>query len=140
MTDPFHLRIAVRGYELDTQGHLNQAVYLQYCEHLRWESLRAAGISHSKLISTRIGPAVLENTMRFHRELRGGDEVDVTCKWIWGEGKTFRVEQEIRRADGVLACDLSSVAGLIDLDKRKMISNPAEHFAKLADHPEIMGL
>jgi acyl-CoA thioester hydrolase len=140
MTEPFHLRIAVRGYELDTQGHLNQAVYLQYCEHLRWESLRAAGISQAKLISTRIGPAVLENTMRFHRELRGGDEVDVTCKWIWGEGKTFRVEQEIRRADGVLTCDLSSVAGLIDLDKRKMISNPAEHFAKLAEHPEIMGL
>jgi acyl-CoA thioester hydrolase len=140
MTDPFHLRITVRGYELDTQGHLNQAVYLQYCEHLRWESLRAAGISQAKLISTRIGPAVLENTMRFHRELRGGDEVDVTCKWIWGEGKTFRVEQEIRRADGILACDLTSVAGLIDLDKRKMISNPAEHFAKLADHPEIMGL
>ncbi len=140
MTEPFVLRIAVRGYELDTQGHLNQAVYLQYFEHLRWESLRAAGISQDKLIESGVGPAVLENTMRFRHELRGGDEVDVTCTWIWGEGKTFRVEQEIRRADGIPACEITSIAGLIDLEKRKLVSNPAECFAKLAEHPEIMGL
>ncbi|MFG2193644.1 acyl-CoA thioesterase [Streptomyces sp. NPDC048639] len=139
MAQPFQLRILVRGYELDTQGHLNQAVYLQYCEHARWESLRAAGISQDDLIATRIGPAVLENTMRFHRELRGGDEVDVTCQWIWGDGKTFRVHQEIRRTDGVLVAELTSVAGLIDLNKRKLISEPAEHFHKLAENPEIMG-
>lgn len=28
-TAPFQVRIAVRGYEVDAQGHLNQAVYLQ---------------------------------------------------------------------------------------------------------------
>ncbi|MEU8527556.1 MULTISPECIES: acyl-CoA thioesterase [Streptomyces] len=140
MTEPFTLRIVVRGYELDTQGHLNQAVYLQYCEHLRWESMRAAGISQAALIDTGVGPAALEQTMRFHRELRGGDEVDVTCSWVWGEGKTFRMEQEIRRADGVLACEVSCVAGLLDLEKRKLLPNPAEYFAKLAEHPEIMGL
>lgn len=140
MTEPFTLRIVVRGYELDTQGHLIQAVYLQYCEHLRWESMRAAGISQAALIDTGVGPAALEQTMRFHRELRGGDEVDVTCSWVWGEGKTFRMEQEIRRADGVLACEVSCVAGLLDLEKRKLLPNPAEYFAKLAEHPEIMGL
>ncbi|MFB7334329.1 acyl-CoA thioesterase [Streptomyces adustus] len=139
MAEPFQVRIVVRGYELDTQGHLNQAIYLQYCEHARWESLRAAGISQDKLLSTRIGPAVLENTMRFRNELRGGDEVDVTCKWVWGEGKIFHVEQQIIRTDGVVAAELSSVAGLIDLDRRKLIDNPAEHFYKLTEHPEFMG-
>ena len=44
MADPFRVRVTVRGYELDTQGHLNQAVYLQYAEHARWECLRASGI------------------------------------------------------------------------------------------------
>ncbi|MEU7735273.1 thioesterase, partial [Streptomyces griseus] len=29
----FSVDVTVRGYELDTQGHLNQAVYLQYAEH-----------------------------------------------------------------------------------------------------------
>lgn len=40
----FSVDVTVRGYELDTQGHLNQAVYLQYAEHARWELLRAAGL------------------------------------------------------------------------------------------------
>jgi acyl-CoA thioester hydrolase len=33
----FFVDVTVRGYELDTQGHLNQAVYLQYAEHARRE-------------------------------------------------------------------------------------------------------
>ncbi|MFI9593032.1 acyl-CoA thioesterase [Nonomuraea sp. NPDC052265] len=40
----FSVRIAVRGYELDTQGHLNNVVYHQYGDHARWECLRAAGV------------------------------------------------------------------------------------------------
>lgn len=44
MPQPFSVRIAVREYELDTRGHLNQAVYLQYGEHALWEVLLAAGI------------------------------------------------------------------------------------------------
>jgi acyl-CoA thioester hydrolase len=39
----FTVRIGVRGYELDTQGRLNAAVYHQYGEHARWECLRAQG-------------------------------------------------------------------------------------------------
>lgn len=35
----FEMRIPVRVYELDTQGHLNSAVFLQYAEHARWEHL-----------------------------------------------------------------------------------------------------
>lgn len=56
--DPFQVRIRVRGYELDTQGHLNQAVYLQYGEHARWECLRAAGISPDKLLANRVSVRV----------------------------------------------------------------------------------
>ena len=39
MDDVFSVRVKVRGYELDTQGHLNWAEYLHYAEHARWEFL-----------------------------------------------------------------------------------------------------
>ncbi|CAO0827389.1 Thioesterase OS=Streptomyces microflavus OX=1919 GN=Smic_02130 PE=4 SV=1 [Streptomyces microflavus] len=52
----FSVDVTVRGYELDTQGHLNQAVYLQYAEHARWELLRAAGLPQEKLLADGIGP------------------------------------------------------------------------------------
>jgi len=140
MALPFRVRVTVRGYELDTQGHLNQAVYLQYAEHARWEVLRAAGLPQQRLIDNGVGPVALEVTLRFRAELRGGDEVDVTCAFEWGEGRTFRIEQEIIRADGVLSAQISGVGGLLDLAERKLVHDPAGRFAALSTHPEVMGL
>src|SRR5437899_4737409 len=94
---PFRVSVVVRGYELDTQGHLNQAVYLNYAEHARWELLRAAGVAQDKLLASGVGPVALETTARYLRELRGGDEVTVTCEFEWGTGKTFRMVQRIER-------------------------------------------
>ena len=136
----FHVRVVVRGYELDTQGHLNQAVYLQYAEHARWELLRAAGIPGEKLLASGVGPAQLECTIRFMRELRGGDEVDVSCAFEWGEGKTFQLRQEFRRSDGVLAAELRGVCGMLDLTARRLVPDPKEHLRTLASDPSLLGL
>ncbi|GAA2103922.1 acyl-CoA thioesterase [Actinomadura alba] len=136
----FTVRIAVRGYELDTQGHLNQAVYLQYAEHARWECLRAAGIPGDKLFATGVGPVQLECTVRFKRELRGGDETEVSCEFEWGEGKTFRVLQEIRKLDGTVAAEVIGIAGLLDLRERRLVADPGGRLRALADDPALLGL
>jgi acyl-CoA thioester hydrolase len=140
MSEPFTVRIGVRGYEVDSQGHLNQAIYLQYAEHVRWEMLRTLGISQDKLIASGVGPVALENTIRYHRELRGGDEVDVSCAFEWGGGKTFLIKQEFRRvADGELAAELTATAGILDLERRRLVSDPAERFRALASDVELLG-
>lgn len=136
----FKVRIAVRGYELDTQGHVNSAVYQQYGDHARWECLRAAGVSIDDLLATGVGPVTLESTICYHRELRGGDEADVTCDFVWGGGKTFQVRQEVRLADGTMVAEITSVGGLMDLAQRRLIPDPAERWRDLADVPEILGL
>ncbi|MGC4892677.1 acyl-CoA thioesterase [Micromonospora sp. DT31] len=140
MADPFRVRVAVRGYELDTQGHLNQAVYLQYAEHARWECLRAAGVAQERLLAGGVGPVALEVTVRYLRELRGGDEVDVTCEFHWGEGKTFRIVQEFTRADGTPVASVAGVGGLLDLTTRRLVAEPRERFRALAGDPAPMGL
>jgi acyl-CoA thioester hydrolase len=135
----FSVPVTVRGYELDTQGHLNQAVYIQYSEHARWEVLRAAGLSQDKLLATGIGPVVLELTAKYLRELRGGDEVTVSCEFLWGEGKTFRLKQEIRKADGTLAAEITCVAGFIDLAARHLVADPMKRLTELASDPSVLG-
>ncbi|MEU7743752.1 acyl-CoA thioesterase [Nonomuraea sp. NPDC049158] len=136
----FSVRIAVRGYELDTQGHVNSAVYHQYGDHARWECLRAAGISVDDMLGSGIGPVTLENTIRYLGELRGGDEVEVTCAFLWGEGKTFRIAQEFRHSDGRLAAEMTSVGGLLDLEARRLVDDPAAHWRALAGTPDVLGL
>lgn len=140
MAEPFQVRIIVRGYELDTQGHLNQAVYMQYAEHARWECLRAAGIRQHDLIASGVGPVQLECTVRYLQELRGGDEVTVSCGFVWGEGKTFRIEQDYVRDDGTRCAHLVGVGGLLDLQRRRLVADPASRFRELATEPSYLGL
>ncbi|MEV0382485.1 acyl-CoA thioesterase [Nonomuraea sp. NPDC050643] len=136
----FSIRVTVRGYELDTQGHVNGAVYHQYGDHARWECLRAAGVSIDDLKSTGAGPVTLENTIRYHRELRDGDEVEVTCAFEWGTGKTYRIRQEFRLADGGLAAELTGVGGLLDLQARRLLDDPQDRWRALAHTPAVLGL
>lgn len=136
----FQLRITVRSYELDPQRHVNGAVYQQYADHARYECLRAAGVSVDELLAAGVGPVNLETNIRYHHELRGGDDVDVSCEFQWGEGKTFRVAQTLRRADGELAATVHSVSGLLDLDTRRLLPDPARHWRSRAAHPELLGL
>ncbi len=140
MSEPFSVPVTVRGYETDTQGHLNQAVYLNYAEHARWVMLQAAGIRQADLVALGVGPVALETTLRFRRELLAGEEVEVTCAFEWGEGKTFRITQVIRKADGTVAAEVDSVGGLMDLRERKLIADPRQRFKELAQEPGLFGL
>jgi acyl-CoA thioester hydrolase len=138
--EPFAIQIAVRGYELDSYGHLNRAVYLQYAEHARWECLRAAGVEPADLLAAGLGPVTLEETIRYHRELRAGQQVAVSCAAVWGAGKTFALDQEFRLAEGVPVAELTGVCGLMDLEKRRLVDRPAERWRSLAKFPERLGL
>ncbi|AKN73759.1 thioesterase [Streptomyces sp. PBH53] len=140
MAEPFSVRVTVRGYETDTQGHLNQAVYLNYVEHARWMLLQAAGITQAALLGRGVGPVALETNIRHLRELLAGDEVDVTCAFEWGDGKTFRFRQEVRKTDGTVSAEVTSVVGLLDLERRKLMADPREIFEELATDVGLLGL
>ncbi|MBG0851469.1 acyl-CoA thioesterase [Streptomyces spinoverrucosus] len=140
MSDVFSVPVTVRGYEIDVQGHLNQAVYLNYAEHARWSLLQAAGIRQADLVGRGVSPVTLETTIRYRRELLAGDEVEVTCGFEWGQGKTFRILQRIRKADGSVAAEIEAVGGLMDLKERRLVADPREHFKQLAADPGLFGL
>ncbi|MFG3132379.1 acyl-CoA thioesterase [Streptomyces tendae] len=140
MSEPFSVPVTVRGYETDTQGHLNQSVYLNYAEHARWSLLRAAGIRQAELVASGVGPVALETTIRFRRELLAGDEVTVSCVFEWGEGKTFRIRQVVTKADGTVAAEIEAVGGLMDLGERRLVADPRQRFKELAAEPGLFGL
>ncbi|MGV9367973.1 acyl-CoA thioesterase [Amycolatopsis sp. NPDC003731] len=127
MTDrePFRTRIKVRHYELDTLGHLNHAVYHSYGEVSRLELLEAAGALKGL---PGLASVLLETHVVFRRELRAGDEVDVTCEVKFGSGKTFRMDSNILKPDGTLAAEITCTLGLMDLERRKLVEDPRGHY------------
>ncbi|MFE9922541.1 acyl-CoA thioesterase [Streptomyces sp. NPDC005774] len=140
MSEPFSVRVTVRGYETDVQGHLNQAVYLNYAEHARWGLLHEAGITQSVLAARGVGPVALETTIRYKRELLAGDEVDVSCVFAWSTGKTFRIEQVITKTDGTVSAEITAVGGVLDLKRRTLLPDPRDIFRELAKDPSLFGL
>jgi acyl-CoA thioester hydrolase len=136
----FRVRLVVRGYELDSRGVLAGAGYHQYGEHARAECLRAAGVSAPTLDTESIALVTLETTVRFRRDLRDGDEVTVSCAFAWRPGKTFRIDQEIRRRDGTMSAELTSLAGLLDVTERKLVADPAARLRAIARDPATLGL
>jgi acyl-CoA thioester hydrolase len=144
--DVFSVRLGLRMSDLDRNGHVTTAAYLQFADHARWKLLEAAGIDLDALAEAGLGPVTLETTVRFRRELRmgpahDGTDVDVTCRFGWPGGRTGTVEQELRRAeDGGLAAEVRSVGGLLDLRRRKLVGEPGAFYARHAARPELLGL
>ena len=141
MTAPFQVRLEVRSYELDTQGHVTTAAYLQYADHARWKLLDAAGVDLEEMRRAGLGPVTLETTVRFAQELRLGHEVDVSCVFQWPGGRTGRVTQQLHRVDDAsLVAELRSVGGLLDLTARRLVREPGAVWRRLARRPEMLGL
>jgi acyl-CoA thioester hydrolase len=138
--ESFRTTIAVRSDDLDVNGHVRGPAYLSYGDHARWECLSAAGIDPNRLREQGIGPVNLETTVRFHRELTGCENIEVSCAFHWGNGKTSRVVQRLRRPDGTLVADIESVSGLLDLTVRRLVADPARYWRELATRPELLGL
>ena len=72
----YETRIIVRGYELDSFGHVNNAVYLNYCEQARWEILRQKNLTDFFSTHTQI-LVVAEVTIRYVKEAKSFDELVV---------------------------------------------------------------
>ncbi len=120
----FRTPIVVRSYELDALGHVNHAVYHQYAEVARMSGFTAAGCAWDGLVDRRIAPVLLSTTVNFRRELRAGEHIEVSCEVKFGTGRTFDVDSMITKADGTVAAEVYCIVGLMDLEARKLVTDP----------------
>ena len=90
----FTLEIAVRDYELDSEGIVNNAVYLHYLEHTRHAFVKQEGIPFGSLTSEGLVPVVRRMTIDYHTPLRSGD-VMLSCLRVEREGARFIFYQDI---------------------------------------------
>ena len=90
----FTLEIAVRDYELDSEGIVNNAIYLHYLEHTRHAFVKQEGIPFGSLTRDGLIPVVRRMTIDYHTPLRSGD-VMLSRLWIEREGARFIFYQDI---------------------------------------------
>ncbi len=92
-------KIHVRGYELDSFGHVNHAVYISYLEHARWELLREEGVTLEKFQTWNRWPVIAALDVRYLRPAFLGDELVIKSHMTEGGRSRFTFEQAIYRGD-----------------------------------------
>jgi len=99
----FSLELPVRDYELDSEGIVNNAVYLHYLEHTRHAFVKQAGIPFADMTASGMVPVVRRIEADYLTPLRSGD-VMVSSLWIERQGARFIFHQHIRnQATGAMA-------------------------------------
>lgn len=68
--------LSVRGYELDSFGHVNNAVYLNYIEQARWQLLQDLKLL-DYFMENSLFLVVIEVNIKYIKELKFFDEVVV---------------------------------------------------------------
>jgi acyl-CoA thioester hydrolase len=137
----FAVRLCVRSYEIDFNGHVNHANYHRYAEHSRMEHLVAAGATVDAMAAHGVGIVLLETHVRFLSELLVREEIEVDSRLGFGEGRTFAMDHTITRvATGAAAAELACRMGMLDLGTRRLVADPAGRLREVATHPDLLGL
>ncbi len=95
MATRFTTTLSVRSYELDSFGHVNNAVYLQYLEYARSEYLLQVGLSFNDFQTWNAIPYVVRAEIEYKSSSRCHDELEITG-WVSAWGKSsFVLSYEI---------------------------------------------
>lgn len=98
-TDSFQIELAVRDYECDMQGIVNNANYQHYLEHARHEYLKDNGLDFARLTRDGIIVVVVRIELDFCKPLRSGDRFTVSVIPFRQSRLRLGFHQEIRHIE-----------------------------------------
>jgi thioesterase III len=120
------LEIVVRCTEVDINGHVNNAKYVEYLEWGREDWYERNGLAYDRLFELGAVTVMVNLDLNFRRECRQGDSLVITTKPERLGRSSFAVRQEIRNHEHALAADAVVTMVAIDPATRKSRPVPEE--------------
>lgn len=124
------LRIVVRPTEIDVNGHVNNAKFVEYLEWAREEWYEAAGLTHERLLEVGAITVTVNLNLNYRKEAFQGENLTVTTRPERLGRTSFALKQEIRRENGEVVAD--AIVTLVTIDPITRTSRPVpEDMAQL---------
>jgi acyl-CoA thioester hydrolase len=121
------IRFSVRTYEVDENGHVNNAVYLQWAENLTAEHVEARGFGRQWSLDRGGAWLVRRHEITYRRPAFRGDEVVATVRVISLDRVRGVRRSRFRRAsDGVELAEVRSEWVWVRLSDGRPSRVPAE--------------
>jgi YbgC/YbaW family acyl-CoA thioester hydrolase len=116
------LEIVVRPTEVDVNGHVNNAKYVEYMEWGREEWYERNGLPYDRLFALGAVTVTVNLNLNFRKECRQGEVLVIHTRPERLGRTSFALRQEIRKRDGELAAD--GVVTLVTIDPSTRTSRP----------------
>lgn len=123
-------RLTVRGYELDSFGHVNNSVYLQYAETAMWDFFSKHGML-DKIQDEGLFPVILESKQRYIHELKLMDKVLIETDMSFSGGVVKYSHKIFNEGSGQLACRVSGK--LVYVNRERIICDIPESLKNLTE-------
>jgi acyl-CoA thioester hydrolase len=91
----FTQKLKVRSYELDAQGHVNYAVYLNYLEYCRVATLEQVGLPFDVFIKKGTFIVIAEVHAKYLAPAFLGDELEISLEAISAGRTSMTFQQEV---------------------------------------------
>ena len=124
--DRSEIHVRSRWGEIDSNGHMRNVAYLDISANARMEFFNANGYTLTEFFGAGIGPVVLKDEIEYKREVRLAEDLTVTNELAgMSEDNTrFIFRNQFIKANGKLACKISSLVAFFDIATRKTIAPP----------------
>ncbi|WP_219838616.1 thioesterase family protein [Paenibacillus sp. R14(2021)] len=120
------LEITVRSTEIDVNGHVNNAKYLEYLEWSREEWYEQSGLPYGAFLGMGIQTVTVNININYRKECRQGDLLNVTTEAESAGRTSFVLKQAIVNQHGELCADARVTSVTMDAGSRKSRLLPDE--------------
>ena len=120
------LETVVRCTEIDVNGHVNNAKYVEYLEWGREEWYDRQGFAYGRLMELGAVTVVVNLNLNLRQPCHQGDRLWIVT-WPQRHGHTsFALAQQIERSDGTVVADGVVTLVTVDPDTRRARPLPEE--------------
>jgi YbgC/YbaW family acyl-CoA thioester hydrolase len=126
MPQTTRLTIVVRSTEIDVNGHVNNAKYVEYLEWGREDWYEQNGLAYERLKVLGAITVTANLNINYRCECRQGEELTITTSPERLGTSSFVLRQRIERPSGEVVLDAAVTTVTIDPQTRKSRKVPEE--------------
>jgi acyl-CoA thioester hydrolase len=119
--EPYSRTFEIRWSDLDANGHVNYAAYIDAAGDLRYRFFIAHGFPPERFAELGIGPVYTSLHADFFREVRMGETVTITytLSGLSPSGARWKVHHDVLKSNRKKAVSIDLEGTLLNLSTRK---------------------
>lgn len=112
------IEIIVRSTEIDVNGHVNNAKYLEYLEWGREAWYEQSGLDYEMFLSMGIQTVTVNININYRKECRQGDRLTIITEAERAGRSSYVLRQEIVNQNGIRCADAMITSVAMDVQTR----------------------